>query len=161
MGAAVKRSSAVVACLLWAAQGRAVDAVGVSITIDGFPNPEANVVAGLFDNPEGFRAGKDPVRSASFPSPGSSITWRVNDLPPGNYGLLAYQDLNGNDELDLDTRGRPLEPYAVSGKPVRGAPRFKRARIEFNNDVQALRLDQWRVRPPAKDKETTRRDSSS
>ena len=72
---------------------------------------------------------------------------------------MAYQDLNGNAELDLDQRGRPLEPYAVSGKPGRGAPRFERARIEINNNTQAVRLDRWRVRD--KNNNKTRRESSS
>ena len=130
----------------------------IRIAIEDFPAADAKVVAALFDNADSFRAGENPVRSASFPSPGTAINWQVQDLPPGNYGLLAYQDLNGNAELDLDQRGRPLEPYAVSGKQGRGAPRFERARIEINNNTQAIRLDQWRVR---KTNNKTRRETSS
>ena len=41
---------------------------------------------------------------------GGEARWTVEDLPPGDYALLAYHDENGNRELDFRPLGIPKEP---------------------------------------------------
>ena len=45
---------------------------------------------------------------------------RVRGLPPGRYAVAAYQDVNGNGELDKVPPGIPTEPYAFSNDVGRG-----------------------------------------
>jgi uncharacterized protein (DUF2141 family) len=53
------------------------------------------------------------------------------DVPPGRYAVAAYQDVNGNGELDKVPPGIPTEPYAFSNDVGRLAPpSFERALVE-------------------------------
>lgn len=51
------------------------------------------------------------------------------DLPPGQYAIKAFQDLNGNDKLDTNWLGIPNEPYGFSNDAmgVMGPPSFTQA----------------------------------
>ena len=54
-----------------------------------------------------------------------------DDVPPGRYAVAAYQDVNGNGELDKVPPGIPTEPYAFSNDVGRLAPpSFERALVE-------------------------------
>jgi uncharacterized protein (DUF2141 family) len=53
------------------------------------------------------------------------------DVPPGRYAVAAYQDVNGDGELDKVPPGIPTEPYAFSNDVGRLAPpSFERALVE-------------------------------
>jgi uncharacterized protein (DUF2141 family) len=66
-----------------------------------------------------FRRAGEAVESFVFP-----------DMTPGRYAIAAYQDVNGNGELDKIPPGIPTEPYAFSNDVGRiGPPRFGRALI--------------------------------
>jgi len=65
------------------------------------------------------------------------------DVPPGRYAVAAYQDVNGNGELDKVPPGIPTEPYAFSNDVGRLAPpSFERALVEVGEGrtVVAVRL---------------------
>ena len=58
-------------------------------------------------------------------------------LPPGRYALSAFQDVNGNGELDENLLGVPTEPYGFSGN-VRGKlapPSFDDAAITLSGGM--------------------------
>jgi uncharacterized protein (DUF2141 family) len=60
------------------------------------------------------------------------------DLPEGTYAIAAFQDLNGNRNLDRDPRGLPQEPYGFSNGTGRTAPpSFEAARIVVRGEVLA------------------------
>jgi uncharacterized protein (DUF2141 family) len=49
-------------------------------------------------------------------------------LAPGKYAIAAYQDLNGNGNLDRSKLGLPLEPFGFSNESGRSArPSFSAA----------------------------------
>ncbi|WP_201863724.1 DUF2141 domain-containing protein [Microvirga soli] len=52
------------------------------------------------------------------------------DVQDGFYAIAVFQDTNGNNNLDRDQRGLPLEPYGFSNGTGRTAPpSFEAARI--------------------------------
>lgn len=60
------------------------------------------------------------------------------DVPDGSYAIAVFQDTNGNNNLDRDQRGLPLEPYGFSNGTGRTAPpSFEAARIAVTGSTFA------------------------
>ncbi len=57
------------------------------------------------------------------------VTW--NDLPPGNYGVVAIHDENSNARLDRNMFGIPKEGFGFANNPhiVLSAPSFRAALV--------------------------------
>ena len=68
---------------------------------------------------------------ASRPARVSTEEFAFENVLPGRYAVAAYQDVNGNGELDRVPPGIPTEPYAFSNDVGRLAPpSFERALVE-------------------------------
>lgn len=57
------------------------------------------------------------------------ITVVLKDLPDGPLALSLFQDANGNNRLDMNTMGMPVEPFGFSNDAVGqfGPPKFEQA----------------------------------
>jgi len=75
---------------------------------------------------------KQCAYSASVPAQAGETTVTVKDVPPGTWAVLAYQDDNGNNELDRNLIGIPKEAYGFSrdARGKFGPPSFEDAAIE-------------------------------
>lgn len=96
----------------------------LSVAPDGGP-----VRVAVHDASGGFPRGKplqgievDPTRPMAL----------FRDLPPGRYAVVAYQDRNGNRELDRGLFGIPAEPYGFSrdARDDGGPPKFRDAALD-------------------------------
>lgn len=56
------------------------------------------------------------------------------DIPPGEYAIAVYQDVNSNGQLDKNFVGMPKEPYGFSrnARGRFGSPEFKDAGFKVN-----------------------------
>ena len=70
--------------------------------------------------------------SASVPPVAGETVVAIRDIPPGTWAVLAYQDENGNSQLDRNFLGIPTENYGFSRDAVGrfGPPEFDAAAIE-------------------------------
>jgi uncharacterized protein (DUF2141 family) len=70
--------------------------------------------------------------SASAPAQAGGTTVVVKGVPAGTWAVLAWQDENGNNELDRNLIGIPKEPYGFSrdARGKFGPPSFEDAAIE-------------------------------
>jgi uncharacterized protein (DUF2141 family) len=60
------------------------------------------------------------------------------EVAEGSYAIAVFQDLNGNNNLDRDSRGLPQEPYGFSNGTGRTAPpSFEAARINVAGPTTA------------------------
>ena len=75
---------------------------------------------------------KQCAYSASAPAQAGETTVSVKGVPAGTWAVLAYQDENGNGELDRNFIGMPKEPYGFSrdARGKFGPPTFEDAAIE-------------------------------
>jgi uncharacterized protein (DUF2141 family) len=48
------------------------------------------------------------------PVTGDRVEVTAGDLPPGDFGIKMFHDVNGNGKLDKNMFGIPTEPYAFS-----------------------------------------------
>jgi uncharacterized protein (DUF2141 family) len=84
----------------------------------------------------------------NVPAQGASRRFVFDDVPPGTWAVLAFEDRNGNGRLDRTPLGLPLEPYAVSGGGGRRArPDFSAASFRLTEPGTALRLPLGRALP--------------
>jgi uncharacterized protein (DUF2141 family) len=79
---------------------------------------------------------KQCLYSGSAPARGGDNTIAVRDVPPGSWAVLAYQDANGNGELDRNFIGIPSENYGFSrdARGKFGPPSFEDAVITVRED---------------------------
>lgn len=93
------------------------------VHIQGFsPSKETKIWVSVFSQ-KGFL--KEPIQSKSVQANGEKVTLTF-DLPPGEYAVSTYQDLNNNGKLDRQFYGAPKEPYGFSNNigPSFGPPKY-------------------------------------
>lgn len=106
------------------------------IDVSGAIPGRGKVLIAVYDRPEGFPiAGRQRARQVITPR-SAHLTVRFEDLPPGSYAAVAFQDLNGNGTLDKGFLGRPTEPYGFSNgaRGSMGPPRFSAAAVLLSPD---------------------------
>ena len=66
-----------------------------------------------------------------------SLTITAEDLPAGEYAIRVMHDVNGNDELDANLVGMPVEPWGFSNNATGkfGPPEWSDARFALAGDA--------------------------
>jgi uncharacterized protein (DUF2141 family) len=97
----------------------------------GHVSPRGGVLRlGLYDA-AGYPKDVNPVKAADVPARAGETVVTLEDVPPGLYAIEAFQDINGNGQMDYDWLGLPLEPFGFS-RDIR--PRFSKpdfAQVKF------------------------------
>lgn len=78
----------------------------------------------------------------SAPAAQGFVEMKLDGIPPGNYAVVGYHDVNGNDEFDKFL-GMPREPYALSSTAAETlVPRFQDAALPIHegDNVVIIRL---------------------
>jgi len=108
----------------------------LTIHVSGIDSVSGEIRLALFDQPQGFpdeasRLLGEAVTASSADASGK-IIFRINNVEPGIYAIAIYQDKNGNQQLDTNFLGFPVEPYAISNgiRARLGKPKFDDARFE-------------------------------
>ena len=109
------------------------------VRITGFESTEGALAIALFDNAADYESQSNAVRRAWLEVSGAEVVWEVESLPAGDYALIAYQDTNGNREIDFRILGMPKEPVGVSNnaRGVFGPPGFDAAKFSVGDDGTA------------------------
>jgi uncharacterized protein (DUF2141 family) len=117
-------------------------AARIIITIDGLHSAQGNVFVGLYATPSKFLNGNQcdamkRVRASTGP-----ITVTFDNLRPGTYAVGAYHDENGNDHLDTNFLGLPVEGYALSNgiRVALSKPTFQQAAFTLGAGDKPLAL---------------------
>ena len=104
-------------------------AARIVVTIDGLHSNQGNVFVGLYAGPAKFLQGNQSDAQRKVRASTGAMTVVFDNLPPGTYAVGAFHDENGNDHLDTNFLGLPVEGYALSNN-VRAAmakPTFQQA----------------------------------
>ncbi|WP_454883392.1 DUF2141 domain-containing protein [Sphingomonas oryzagri] len=93
----------------------------------------------LFAGPEGFRHEDKASRREQVPASGEQVSVTFRNLPPGRYAVMAYQDSNNDDKLDLRLGMFPKEPWGLSNDPrMMGPPTFAASAFDVTRDDKAI-----------------------
>lgn len=122
----------------------AAEPTPVTVTITNIRAPAGVLLAGAYDR-ESTWLGATTVARRDVPVPadlkGGTLRFELR-LPPGQYALSVFQDLNGNRVLDTNFLGIPKEASGSSNDaPARfGPPKFRDALVTVGPEPLALSI---------------------
>lgn len=114
----------------------------VTITLQGVKKNTGQVVLCLWTKEDGFPDCESGKAVKRIVVPASATTARFENIAAGTYAVSAFHDANGNNKLDSNFIGLPLEAVGMSNNPkLNGPPRFKPARFQVAGATRiAIRL---------------------
>ncbi len=100
------------------------------VTVNGIRSVKGQVKIAIFNSSEKW-LGSQPVYSSTIDVKGPSVTWKINDVPSGDYGIAVLDDENSNGKMDKNILGLPLEAYGFSNnvRATFGAPKWEDAKF--------------------------------
>lgn len=110
---------------------------------------KGKVHVAIFNSAHSFKRSTNPVYNRVVEVDPASGQYKVisQSLKIGEYAIAAYQDVNGNGELDKNAVGIPTEPYAFSNNPVIkwAAPTYEKVHFELmpGEAKMELNLKYW------------------
>ena len=117
-------------------------AARIIVTVDGLHSAQGNVFVGLYASPAKFLQGNQSDAQRKVRASTGPITVAFDNLPPGTYAVGAFHDENGNDHLDTNFLGLPIEGYALSNgvRAVMSKPTFQQAAFTVGNGDKPVAL---------------------
>jgi uncharacterized protein (DUF2141 family) len=109
----------------------------LTIEITGIAPGKGQIYIALYDRPETFPTAGQQRTGRILDASEQRMVAHFEDLPPGEYAAVAFQDTNGNGKLDKNFLGIPKEPYGFSNgaKASPGAPKFSTAAVTLSPDA--------------------------
>jgi len=83
------------------------------VRITGLVSEKGQVKIALFNSGETW-LGDHPKYNATIPVNSQSVSWKLADVPYGDYGIAVFHDENKNGKMDKNFLGIPQEPYGFS-----------------------------------------------
>ncbi|MCQ4259815.1 DUF2141 domain-containing protein [Stutzerimonas stutzeri] len=107
----------------------------MTVRLNGVEHDRGTVRVALFSDPKTFRKADQAYAGKEVPASAGTVTVEFEEVPAGQYAVMAYHDENGNGELDLRFGMMPIEGYGLSNNPkVMGPPSFKDSQFEVPGD---------------------------
>lgn len=113
----------------------------IAMTFDVGAETGAVMVA-LYDSEAAYSGGR-PARVAKVDVAAGDRAAIFDGLPPGDYGMKAFHDVDGDGTMDVNPFGMPTEPYAFSNNAVgnMGPADWDRAKFTVSGDTaQTIRI---------------------
>jgi outer membrane protein len=119
--------------LTFLSRAGATGAADITVSLDKVPE-QGTVELMLFSSADSFIDFRAPAVTMSYP-PDQDNLYRVQNIPPGEYALVVFNDANNNRLLDKSFIGIPKEPIGFSNRyDPRGPPSYQRAAFELTQN---------------------------
>jgi len=117
------KASLVTFALASTGMANATGSTDVTLEIINIESGEGNMNIAVYDNEASLKK-SSTYRAIRQPAVKGKMEILLKDMPAGEFGVMLFQDLNGNNELDTNLLGIPTEPWSASllGRSVFGAP---------------------------------------
>lgn len=116
-------------------------AADLTITVTDLRNANGSLGVSVVNSAAGWSGEAQPVERKLLPIQGSDVTFRLTDLPPGEYAVSVMHDENGNGKLDANFMGMPTEGYGFSNNPkVLRKPTYEEARFQLAAEGGAITI---------------------
>jgi uncharacterized protein (DUF2141 family) len=121
-----------------------IQASSLSVSFRGMDHPKGDIRVALYNKADGFLGDKAYRNSNTKIAADLSAFLTFSKLPEGEYAIVAYQDVNGNERLDSNFIGMPIEPTFISNnaRGSFGPPTFEDAKFILGKRHQSLLLQQ-------------------
>ena len=115
--------------------GATAQAAELTVVLQGLRVQTGHVKIALVDSQAGWDGEAKPVRAEREAPQGDTQRFTLSDLKPGAYAVMVTHDENGNDIMDTNVVGMPIEGYGFSNNPrVMRKPTWDEARFELKAD---------------------------
>lgn len=114
------------------------DEVTITVTIGSLRNENGYLAVALHNGETEF-PGEDAFMMQYVEVEGGSVEVIFKNVPAGEYAIAVMHDENGNEELDFNSYGMPLEGYGFSNdaQGAQGPPNFEDAAFDVDGDTEA------------------------
>lgn len=110
-----------------------IDQVNIKVTVPNVSGTEGEVLMVLYDSWEAF-ANRKPLAAKNSKINDGIATVVFENVSPGTYAVVCLHDKNGNERMDFDSSGMPLEDYGSSNNRMQmGPPNFEDAKFVVEN----------------------------
>lgn len=89
-------------------------AAELTVSLEDIRTSEGKLMIAILDSEAAFNGEHPAVASLRLPASGEAITFSIDSLPPGRYGVRVMHDVNDNSDLDSNLVGMPTEPWGFS-----------------------------------------------
>lgn len=110
----------------------------LKVEVSNFENKASTKIWVSVFSEKGFL--EKSIQTKSIIISGSKVIIEFN-LPPGDYAVSTYQDINSNGKLDRYFIGKPKEPYGFSNnvKPF-GPPSYKDCNFNLTSTTKSISI---------------------
>jgi uncharacterized protein (DUF2141 family) len=114
----------------------------VIVKVTGLRSEKGQVKIAVFNLPERW-LGEQPVYSSTINVDGQSVTWKLNDIPYGDYGIAVLHDENKNGKMDKNFLGIPQEPYGFSNnvRVTFGPPKWEKSKFAVKGSTTEVSIE--------------------
>ncbi len=109
----------------------------LTINIPNIKSTEGTIHIGLYNKEEHFPHSGSEFRKLVLKATAPAFTYTIKNLPPGEYALAVYHDINGDGKINRNLLGVPKEGYGFSNnvKPFLSAPSFDKVKFLVHSDT--------------------------
>jgi len=110
----------------------------LQLEFTGFTQEKGALMVAVFTQ-DNFN--KAPSFAKKVAVKGDSLTLEFNNVPEGEYAVMAFQDLNGNYKLDKAPNGHPKEPFGLSQNPMlMGPPTWQALKFTLEESTEPVQI---------------------
>jgi uncharacterized protein (DUF2141 family) len=111
------------------------------LKVTGLRSEKGQVKIAVFNSSEKW-LGEQPIYSSTINVDSQTVTWRINDVPYGDYGVAVFHDENSNGKMDKNVLGIPLEPYGFSNnvRVTFGPPKWEEAKFTVKGSTAEVSI---------------------
>lgn len=115
----------------------------LELEIGEFRNTKGHVLISVFDNADDYPENEGKAIANKKVKVTQKIqTITIDNLSPGEYAVVFLHDENGNQEMDTNFVGAPMEGYGASNDAVNtfSAPKYGDAKFLLGEEKKSLTL---------------------
>jgi len=115
-------------------------AAELTIHIDDVKVASGQLMISVYNSADTFL--KKPLSGIRTAAKATDNSVTVKDLPPGDYAVIVFHDVNENGKMDKNLLGIPTEDYAFSNNAMgkMGPPSFELAKLTLTDAGLSTRL---------------------
>jgi uncharacterized protein (DUF2141 family) len=106
----------------------------VTLHIENIQTKKGGEIAAAVFNSQNFLKTGKQLSSTSREVSSGKMVFVFENLSPGEYAFVAYQDIDGNKKMKKNIIGYPKEPWGISNNPLIlfGPPSFDESKVKVN-----------------------------
>jgi len=110
----------------------------LELRVENVKSPDGDLRVAVYGTPAEYR--KSAVKEIKVAAAGAPVPIRITGLAAGDYAIALFHDRNGNEKLDSNLMGVPIEPYGFSGteRNLMGPATWEQAKFSVAADGAAV-----------------------